>query len=85
MKNEKIDRRKNNGGHSTKGFAGAKPKLIRPVKMTITFNGVEADALKSLGGGHNLFLRELVAKHFGLYSPLTANFDGLAFGEETDV
>jgi hypothetical protein len=81
MENGKIDRRKNNGGHSTAGKAGAKPKLINPKKMTITFNGVEADALLSLGGGHNLFLRELVAKHFGLDSPLTANFEALAFDD----
>jgi hypothetical protein len=84
MRELKIDRRKNNGGHSTKGKAGAKAMLIDPVKLTITFNGKEAEKLREIGE-YNLLVRELVANYFGLSSPLTENFDKLIFGSDASV
>jgi hypothetical protein len=78
----KIDRRKFNGGHSTKGKAGAKKKIENPVKTTVTFDKSELAKLKSVGK-YNELLRDLVRAHFGMDSLLTETFDDLAFGSDS--
>ena len=40
-----LDRRKNNGGHSTKGFAGRKPKVLEEQS-----NEIIAEAVKRIYG-----------------------------------
>lgn len=45
-----MDGRKNNGGHSTKGFAGRKPKA-EEVKLVERLSPLEDDALKALTEG----------------------------------
>lgn len=45
-----MDGRKNNGGHSTKGFAGRKPKS-EEVKLVERLSPLEDDALKALTEG----------------------------------
>jgi len=45
-----MDGRKNNGGHSTKGFAGRKPKA-EEIKLVERLSPLEDDALKALTEG----------------------------------
>jgi len=45
-----MDGRKNNGGHSTKGFAGRKPKS-EEVKLVERLSPLEDDALAALSEG----------------------------------
>ena len=45
-----MDGRKNNGGHSTKGFAGRKPK-DEEIKLVERLSPLEDDALKALTEG----------------------------------
>ena len=45
-----MDGRKNNGGHSTKGFAGRKPKA-EEIKLVERLSPLEDDALKALSDG----------------------------------
>jgi hypothetical protein len=45
-----MDGRKNNGGHSTKGFAGRKPKA-EEIKLVERLSPLENDALKALSDG----------------------------------
>ena len=45
-----MDGRKNNGGHSTKGFAGRKPK-DEEIKLVERLSPLEDDALKALTDG----------------------------------
>jgi hypothetical protein len=45
-----MDGRKNNGGHSTKGFAGRKPK-DEEIKLVERLSPLEDDALKALSDG----------------------------------
>jgi len=45
-----MDGRKNNGGHSTKGFAGRKPKA-EEVKLVERLSPLEDEALKALTEG----------------------------------
>ena len=45
-----MDGRKNNGGHSTKGFAGRKPKA-EEIKLVERLSPLEDDALRALTEG----------------------------------
>ena len=45
-----MDGRKNNGGHSTKGYAGRKPKS-EEIKLVERLSPLEDDALKALTEG----------------------------------
>ncbi len=45
-----MDGRKNNGGHSTKGFAGRKPKS-EEIKLVERLSPLEDDALAALAEG----------------------------------
>jgi|TARA_R110000744_G_scaffold92179_1_gene178634 hypothetical protein len=45
-----MDGRKNNGGHSTKGFAGRKPK-DEEIKLVERLSPLEDDALRALSDG----------------------------------
>lgn len=45
-----MDGRKNNGGHSTKGFAGRKPKSDE-IKLVERLSPLEDDALAALAEG----------------------------------
>jgi len=45
-----MDKRKNNGGHSTKGYAGRKPKS-EEIKMVERLSPLEDDALAALTEG----------------------------------
>tara|TARA_B110000285_G_scaffold203670_1_gene239994 strand:+ start:21874 stop:22122 length:249 start_codon:yes stop_codon:yes gene_type:complete len=45
-----MDGRKNNGGHSTKGYAGRKPKS-EEIKLVERLTPLEDDALKALTAG----------------------------------
>ena len=45
-----MDGRKNNGGHSTKGFAGRKPK-DEEIKLVERLSPLEDDALRALTEG----------------------------------
>lgn len=45
-----MDGRKNNGGHSTKGFAGRKPK-DEEIKLVERLSPLEDDALRALADG----------------------------------
>ena len=45
-----MDGRKNNGGHSTKGFAGRKPK-DEEIKLVERLSPLEDDALRALTDG----------------------------------
>jgi hypothetical protein len=82
MSDEKTDRRKNNGGHSTKGKAGRKKSVLNLVKTTVRFDKSELEKLQEVGN-YNELLRDLVRAHFGMDSLLTETFDDLAFSSDT--